>query len=128
MFEQIPTRKKRKQPEASDQIKLAAWIAKNGIRFTASAAGGKRNLLEGLKFKRMGVSKGFPDIHIPYPRKGFHGLYIELKPIKGGRASSEQIDWIDFLRQEGYCADFCYGFDEAVGLIESYFDMNETAA
>jgi hypothetical protein len=99
--------------EDKEQILLAVWLTKKGIKFTASANGGKRNLLEALKFKRMGVSAGFPDIEIPLPIAPYHGLYIELKRQKGGKLSESQIEWLNYLNEKGYYAVVARGFDEA---------------
>jgi hypothetical protein len=106
-----------------------------GIRFTASANGGSRNLIEAAKFKRMGVSPGFPDIFIPIPifpyrvdEKGYHGLFIELKRKSGGKLSDYQIDWLEFLRQQGYWADCCAGFDEAKDVVLRYLALIPKAA
>jgi hypothetical protein len=109
--------------EEQDQIRLAVWLTKQGIRFTASANGGKRSLIEAIKFKRMGVSKGWPDISIPYVRKPYYGLYIELKRVCGGVVSTEQRDWLDFLKSQGYYAEVAKGFDEAKIIIEKYMGL-----
>lgn len=69
--------------EDHEQICLASWLDRKGILFTASANGGSRYMAEAVKLKRMGVKAGFPDITIPIARKGYHGLYIELKRISG---------------------------------------------
>lgn len=45
---------------------------------------------EGLKFKRMGVRKGVPDLFLSVPTHEHHGFYIELKK-KGGKPSDEQL-------------------------------------
>ena len=41
--------------------------------------GGQRNVIVASKLKAEGVLSGVPDLHIPIAKKGFHGLYIELK-------------------------------------------------
>ena len=119
MKEVIPT-------EAAEQIKLAVWLTKKGIRFTASANGGQRNLLEALKFKRMGVSPGFPDIEIPLPIAPYHGCYIELKRQKGGKLSENQVDWLKYLTEKGYYAVCCRGFDEAKEIVLHYLSLAES--
>lgn len=57
---------------------------------------------------------------IPLARHGFHGLYIELKRRRGGRASEEQVWWLARLRDEGYCAAICCGWEEAAAVIMDY--------
>ena len=43
----------------------------NGVKLTSKVAGAKA--------KQSGMKKGFPDLFLPVARKGFHGLFIELK-------------------------------------------------
>lgn len=81
----------------------------------------KRSVAYGAKMKRMGLSKGFPDIFIPTARKDFHGLFIELKRDMKSRVSAEQTAWITYLNKQGYKALICYGAAEAINEIEKYF-------
>ncbi len=108
--------------EEQEQIKLVVWMEKNNIPFYHVPNQRRCNQRQGLKFKRLGVKAGIPDIVIPHPTKRYHGLYIELKRVKGGRVSQEQWEWINFLRSKGYCAEVCRGFLEARELISSYLD------
>ena len=114
--------------EQEEQIKFSSWLTKEGIRHTASANGEKRNLMIALKLKRMGVSPGFPDICIPIPSGCYHGLYIELKRQKGGKLSTEQINWLEFLRERGYYADVAFGFEEAKKIVLYYLGLTRPAA
>ena len=114
--------------EAEDQIRLATWLTKMGIRFSASANGGSRNYLEAAKLKRMGVSPGFPDIFIPIPSGPYHGLLIELKREKGGKASDAQIGWLTYLRDKGYYAEISHGFEEAKEIVLHYLSLTPRAA
>lgn len=114
--------------EEKDQIALSTWLKMQGIRFTASANGGKRHLWEAMKFKRMGVSSGFPDIFVPIPSGGYHGLFIELKRKSGGKVSNVQIEWLAFLRGQGYFAEVCIGFEEAKKTVLSYLALTDKAA
>ncbi len=87
---------------------------------SASASGGSRNFLEAVNFKRMGVSKGYPDITIPIPNKTHHGLYIELKRVSGSKVSEEQLWWQAQLRKNGYKSEICYGLEDAKKVILEY--------
>lgn len=85
--------------------------------------GGKRSgVREGAKLKREGVKAGVPDIHLPVARKGFHGLYIELKRRKGGSVKATQKKWLEDLKEQGYYACICRGADEAMKVIENYLN------
>lgn len=82
--------------------------------------GGDRNKVVAAKLRAEGVKAGVPDIFLPCPRGGFHGLYIEMKRTRGGRVSREQQRWIDGLRAQGYRVEVCAGFDAAKKTIEEY--------
>lgn len=107
--------------EQHEQFVVSAWLRKNNIIHNHSPNGGHRDIREGAKFKRLGTSAGFPDLEIPYPRKGYHGLYIELKRIKGGVLSDSQVYWRDFLLSQGYAWYEAKGAAECIRIVENYF-------
>ncbi len=117
--------KKDKPPtETYEQIKLATWLDRNGIRFYAVPNGGWRSMTEAIKFKRCGVKAGVPDLCIPLPVEPYHGLYIELKRLSGSKTSEEQVEWLNFLQSKGYYAVVCKGFDEAKRVVEYYLSLS----
>lgn len=83
--------------------------------------GGKRDKATAIALKRQGVKAGVPDLVLPVARCGYHGLYIELK-APGGSAQKTQREYIKHLRQQGYLAVICYGWQESVQLISNYLD------
>lgn len=85
--------------------------------------GGKRGKVEAARFKAMGVKAGVPDVCLPVPRGGYHGLYIEMKRRRGGRVSQDQAEWIDALIHQGYVAVVCRGWLEASEEIEKYLKL-----
>ena len=84
--------------------------------------GGSRNAIEAARLKAQGVKPGVPDIFLPCAKKGFYGLYIELKRQNGGRVSEEQKSMIDALRDEGYKVAVCKGWEEAKNVIMEYMN------
>jgi VRR-NUC domain. len=114
-----------KANEAAEQIAVMDWAAYMTGRMPELELlyhvpnGGKRNITEAVQFKAMGVKPGVPDLVLPVPRGGFHGLYIELK-AKGGSTSSVQREWVERLNCHGYCARVCVGADEAIKVIMRY--------
>lgn len=72
------------------------------------------------RMKAAGVKAGVPDMFLPVARGGSHGLYIELKRIKGGRVSAEQLAWMEELTREGYTCAVCHGWEEARKVIQTY--------
>lgn len=81
--------------------------------------GGSRNQLEAANLKRQGVKAGVPDLCLPVPMNGFHGLYIEMKYGRN-KTTEAQEEWLGELAAQGYCAAVCYGEEEAERLISSY--------
>jgi hypothetical protein len=112
--------------EDSEQIALihlATLCVIDGKRISdylfAIPNGGKRSKTEAARMKKMGVKPGVSDLLLPIPRKGFHGLWIELK-AKKGKPTKEQLEWLDKMTAEGYAAVLCYGCLSAIKTIEQY--------
>lgn len=106
--------------EAEEQTKFVVWLKKLGYRPIVSANGGSRNYLEAAKLKRTGVSAGVPDVFLPIPSGHFHGLFIEMKRQKGGKVSAEQLDWLQYLRGQGFRAEVATGFEAAQLITNQY--------
>lgn len=121
-----------KQVEYLEQVKLFEWArlyankyeclkwlnsSQNGVRIT--------NPMGAKRAKKAGMSKGFPDIFLPYPTQLYAGLFIELKrPIVKGQSkpivSKEQKEWLEYLNSVGYKAVVAYGANEAIQIICDY--------
>lgn len=128
--DEIPKRKKKSvQWESFEQSNLFKWAAfnqkkhpvlqlmfaiPNGIHTTGWA---------GLRAKREGVKAGVPDIFVPVPRRGFHGLFIEMKRAKGGTTGDNQEAWIAALRIQGYQCEVCHGWAEAKDVLVNYLGL-----
>ncbi|MFC1879813.1 VRR-NUC domain-containing protein [Chloroflexota bacterium] len=82
---------------------------------------GKRYSPEATRLKAEGLKSGVPDICLPVPRAGWHGLFIELKVGKN-KPTTEQETWLDRLFEQGYCAVVCYGSDDAINFITRYLE------
>ncbi len=82
--------------------------------------GGKRSRITGAILKREGQKAGVPDLCLPVPRGGFHGLYIELKRQKKSSISPEQVAWLKALQGQGYRAEMCLGAAAAWEVIQEY--------
>jgi hypothetical protein len=78
-------------------------------------------MFEAMKFKRLGVKAGIPDICIPVARSPYHGLYCELKRRSGGKVSDHQTYWLEELRLQGYYVFVANGADEAIKHVQKYF-------
>ena len=82
--------------------------------------GGSRNRLEAVHLKQQGVRAGVPDICLPVACGGCHSLYIEMKRLKGGRVSPEQMEWMEDLKAEGHMVAVCQGWVMASEIILAY--------
>ena len=82
--------------------------------------GGHRNVVVAKRLKDEGVKPGVPDLFLPVARGGSHGLYVEMKRIKGGRVSEVQKDWIRALMAQGYKVEVAKGAVDAFGVIKDY--------
>jgi len=74
---------------------------------------------EGAKKKKMGYCKGWPDLFFAISRKGYHGLFIELK-TKKGRLSKDQRLILSYLADQGYQVLVCDSFGQACDEIDQY--------
>ena len=81
--------------------------------------GGDRHPAVASKMKAEGVKAGVPDYVLPVARGGFHGLVIELKTATGS-ASREQKQWLTDLRDQGYRAEVCRGWQQAFDTLMEY--------
>lgn len=81
--------------------------------------GGRRDPIEARHLKEQGVKSGVPDLYLPVARKGYHGLYIEMKN-ENGRVSDNQKWWIAELNNQKYYAVVCYGWEEAKQCLTDY--------
>jgi hypothetical protein len=73
----------------------------------------------GAKLKRMGVLAGVSDFFIAEARRGFNGMFLELK-IKPNKLTENQKTFIQKAQRKGYKAYVAYDIDEAIKVIEEY--------
>jgi len=81
--------------------------------------GGERNVIVARKMKAEGVKKGVPDYVLPVRRGNCPGLVLELKN-EIGSASSEQREWLEHFRGQGWEAHVCRGWESAWARILEY--------
>lgn len=81
--------------------------------------GGKRSKAEAAGFQAMGVLAGVPDLFLPVPRAGYHGMYIELKALDGS-VSKKQDEFLAAVIEQGYFGCVCWGAEDAIDVIGRY--------
>lgn len=97
--------------------------------------GGGLRLSIGLrvKFNNLQCCKGWPDIFFAYPTHGFHGLFIEMKTsrnkvytksgnIRKDAHNQEQYTILKDLRDLGYAAEYGFGVEHSLEILERYLD------
>lgn len=114
--------------EDYEQIVFVVWLQKQGFRPSASANGGSRNLYEAMKLKRMGVWAGWPDVFVPLPTTKYHGFFVEMKRIKGGKVLPQQLECLSYLRDNGYYAEVAHGAEDAKKHFNFYLSTIPAAA
>lgn len=116
--------------EEHEQIAFVQWCRLNNIivHHSGNEIGGSTPSMKAraLKMKKLGTSKGFPDLLVFIPIYGTTGeidsyqmCAIEMKRRKGSRTSEEQKQWLEILQASGAMTAICKGADEAIAFIES---------
>lgn len=123
--------------EAGLSEKTAAYLRDKypAIPFNVDVlAGINLTTQQGVRAKKQGKTKSWPDVFIAAARRGFHGLFIEQKRY-GERIFqakdrtkytsdhvAAQAEMLQRLRDQGYCAEFAVGFAETQEIIDWYLD------
>lgn len=121
--------------EHDDQAAVIAWASAmqflhpelcllfaipNGARMTWKLdEKGRRYSPGAQRAKQEGLRPGVPDLCLPIPRRGFHGLFIEMKHGRN-KPSDVQATFLDALADQGYLAVVCWGPQDAIETIQDY--------
>lgn len=116
--------------EEDEQIAFVQWCRLQGItvHHSGNEIGGSTRAVKAraIKMKKMGTSKGFPDLLVFIPIAGATGeidayqiCAIEMKRRKGGSVSKEQKQWLEVLQASGAMCAVCHGADEAIAFIDA---------
>lgn len=117
--------------EAQEQEALFQWAALYTRQHPELAYllhvpnGGHRLKAVAARLQRLGVKPGVPDLFLPVARRGYFGLWIELK-VGRRPLSPAQADWVETLLLEGYRVEVCYGWQEAAETLRWYLDGRPT--
>lgn len=122
------TKKPIKHTEANYQqqvVEWARWAHRSGKYpnldlLHCSLNGVKLSALQAAKAKQQGMLSGVPDLFLPVPIGGYHGLFIEMKSDKG-RLSTNQTWFLSKVELLGYKIAVCYSANEAIKTIENYY-------
>ncbi len=119
-----PRKRRNRHLEDDLQASFVEWFNLKLPQYLLYAIpnGGKRFLREAVRLKRQGVLAGVPDLFLAEQRKGFGGLYLELKVGRNG-LSQEQVRIHAYLRVRGYKVDVCRSFEECVKSVCEYLGV-----
>lgn len=81
---------------------------------------GKRNYKNASRMIAEGLVKGIPDLQLAIAIEPYHGLYIEMKRIRGSKTTEEQKEMAKLLKEQGYRVEVCKGFDQARSVFMDY--------
>ncbi len=122
------TKKPIKHTEANYQqqvVEWARWAHRSGKYpnldlLHCSLNGVKLSGTQAKIAKGQGMLSGVPDLFLPVPIGGYHGLFIEMKSDKG-RLSTNQTWFLSKVELLGYKIAVCYSANEAIKTIENYY-------
>ena len=120
------TKKRNAQPEAIEQERVIKWARDNENNYPflwllhSSLNGVKLSKNQAGRAKTQGMLSGVPDLFLPVPKNGYHGLFIEMKSEKG-RLSTNQTCFLSKVELLGYKIAVCYSANEAIKTIENYY-------
>lgn len=108
--------------ESSVRDKLANYLRDGGIPYhfdiiSEMDLGYNRNREKSVN------EPGWPDLFIPVPKGGAHGLFVELKqdsPMVQAEHLLRQAETGVKLTAQGYAFEFAFGYERAVQVIEHY--------
>lgn len=127
----VKRRAKLRELERPHQVALIKWVRSVLDTYPvlkllyAVPNGGNRNLSVARKLKSEGVRAGVADLCLPAARRGYHGLYLEMKSEEGS-ATKEQKEFLHGVSEEGYCAVIAHGMEEAREVLEWYLGTTKT--
>lgn len=103
--------------EDREQIEFVSWVKQNhpGDKVIHIPNGKKRSIVDAVRLKAMGVTRGIPDLFFPKLL-----LWIEMKREKGGSLSKEQKDVISELKSYGHAVAVCEGAEAAKKFFTDY--------
>jgi len=105
--------------EHEEQRIFVQWFRRkySPVRIFAIPNGGFRSRATAGRLKAEGVMRGIPDLFVPE-----WNLWIEMKRVKGGRLSPDQVNWKHYLEEIGNTVFVAYGAENAMELVDDFVD------
>ena len=121
------TKRNAAQPEAIEQAKVIAWARANENNYPylwmlhSSLNGVKMTKAQAGRAIAQGMLSGVPDLFLPVPKNGYHGLFIEMK-YGSNKVTENQEKFLQNAANVGYAISVCYSANEAIKRIEDYYE------
>ena len=109
--------------EIIEHIKVAEYLRHKKIPFYHFANEGKRGYQNASLLRKMGFRAGVSDLFMPRHNLQYSGLWIELKTITGV-VSPSQKEFLETMIEEGYAGCVAYGADEAISIIDQFYEID----
>jgi hypothetical protein len=122
-----PRTNRNAQPEAIEQAKVIAWARANENNYPylqllhCSLNGVKMTKAQAGCAIAQGMLSGVPDLFLPVPKNGYHGLFIEMK-YSSNKVTENQEKFLQNAANVGYAISVCYSANEAIKRIEDYYE------
>lgn len=110
------------QSEDSLQIQVVDWcrLQRNRARHVIHIPNqGKRSVVQGARFKRMGMRPGVADLLLPFCNAAAIGFWLELK-VGYREPTQAQVDFAAEMMDLGYAWGWANTFDQAIDAISAY--------
>ncbi len=127
MIKPSRTKKRNAQPEAAEQEKVIKWARDNEKTYPflwmlhSSLNGVKMTKAQAGRAIAQGMLSGVPDLFLPVPKNGYHGLFIEMK-YGSNKVTENQEKFLQNAANVGYAISVCYSANEAIKRIEDYYE------
>ncbi len=117
-----------KHMEADQQKQVVTWArwASKSNKYPmlemlhCSLNGVKLSPIQAKIAKAQGMLSGVPDLFLPVPKNGYHGLFIEMK-YGSNKVTESQEKFLQNAANVGYAVSVCYSANEAIKRIEDYY-------
>lgn len=115
--------------ESEQQITFIQWCKRNAINYPeldnifAIPNGGLRAINTASRLKLEGAKPGVPDLFLAVSKRGFHGLFIEMKRSNKQKLSKDQQTWFKKLSNQKYATLRANNSEEAIKIIKSYLKI-----
>lgn len=116
--------------ESTEQKLVIEWFRRQYPKYrlisipNGQMIGGRNKFALLAKYKAEGMTNGVSDLFLCVSRRGYYGLWVEMKDRgKGEKSLSEdQASWLSDMHEQGYRAEWAAGFEQAKEIITNYLE------